>query len=866
MDEQTINAIFQAYSTGAMAPADAAEYEADVKAGKMQLPVGAALKTEAAVVQQPAQAPAMAAQESMPVAASPETPTETPVAPSQAQAAPVLNQGIVDAYNSDQMTREDKMQLEEDVAAGKWALPQGVHLGKTEPLGFFGGIREQVTGTERSTPEVEQLPDWGGMPELNTFSMESFKAALGTMVTDPAETVQIIKANFPNTEVRRDNKGNFIMRSSIDGQEYAIKPGFRVSDIPRAGMGIAAFTPAGRATTLTGQIAGAGLTQAGLEASQAAMGGEFDAEQVPLAGVAGGGGYLLGKGLAAGGQQLGRAYERFVAPMRARPAPRVEPTMGEIPGAAPVTPRGVQEPLPGAPAPMTTAELGATARKATEGGMGATGAKQVLAEQAMPDPKVVEAAKRLGVDEYLQPDHVSTNQSFRELSQAVKSVPGSQARAAELQGYEAIGQRADNLISELGGTTDLSRLDATVKTRLSQIQTELDDASEKVWKTVNESIPLKSDAPADNLITFLERQADNLGGEEYLSAQERNLLKQLRPKPVLNEAGEQIGEELPTYARLDRIRKDLTAARVRGEGPFKDADTGMIKSLEKRLLEDQRAVAEQFGVLDTFNQARQLTAIRKGVESDMASLFGKNLDRTILKTLDSSVKNLAAGDVSGFVKLIKAIPEDVRKDVVATGLATAFGKNAKNGQLNFTSYAKWYEGLLNNKQAYSALMSNLPAEARKRLSDLYRVSNGIRKASKERITTGRLQVVAEELKGADTLLGNIYDTAKRSSTGAAIDVIGSAFGLPPGYGLTAGITAAMVKGKPNVMKAADELVTSPEFIQMAKDGTEEGAKKFVKTNVFKRFYNAIGGERRMTNPEQWVLSAFQAERQMTTEK
>lgn len=844
MDENTINAIYQAYVSGAMTESDAADYEADVRAGKMQIPVGASLKAAEPVAQVSVE----------PVVS--ELPVE--VAQTEAAVAPVLDQGIIDAYQNDMMTREDKMQLEEDIAAGKWTVPQEVQVQQTEPMGFFEGIGEQITGSERSTPEVEALPDVGAMPELNSFSMASFKSALGTMMTAPEETVQILKANFPGIDVRRDNKGNFIMRSSLDGQEYAIRPGFQVSDVPRAAGGVLAFTPAGRATTLTGQVAGAAATQAAIEASQAGTGGEFNAEQVPLAGVAGGAGYLAGKGIAAGGRALGRAYERFRAPVAAQP--RVEPTMGQVPGAAP-RPMGA---MPEGAEAMTTGELGAAARKAAEGGVGAGRAQQVLAEQAMPDPKIIEAAKRLGVDEYLQPDHVSTNQSFRELSQAVKSVPGSQARAVELQGYQAIGQKADDIIGELGGTTDLSRIDATVKTRLSQIQGQLDDAAEKLYKQVNEAIPAKTDAPADNLISFIERQADNLGGEEYLSAQERNLLKQLRPKPILDEAGEQIGEELPTYARLDRIRKDLTAARVRGEGPFKDADSGMIKRLEKELLADQKAIAEQQGVLDLFNTARQTVAIRKGVESDMTALFGKNLDRTILNTLNTSVKKLSAGDVSGFVNLVKAVPEDIRKDVVASGLASAFGKNARNGQLNFSSYANWYEGLLNNKKAYTALMSNLPAEARKRLSDLYRVSDGIRKASRERITTGRLQVVAEEIKGADTLLGNVYDTAKRASGGAAAEVITSSLGLP-GAGIASGITAALVKGKPNVMKAADDLVTSPEFIEMAKSGTEEAAKKFTNTSVFKKFYNAIGGERSMTNPEQWVLSAFQTQRQMTQE-
>jgi hypothetical protein len=97
------------------------------------------------------------------------------------------------------------------------------------------------------------------MPELNQLSMASAKTGLGTLLSNPQETAQVIKANFPGVQVRQDQKGNFILRSSVDGQEYAIKPGFQVSDIPRAIAGALAFTPAGRAETLLG----AGVKSAG---------------------------------------------------------------------------------------------------------------------------------------------------------------------------------------------------------------------------------------------------------------------------------------------------------------------------------------------------------------------------------------------------------------------------------------------------------------------------------------------------------------------------------------------------------------------------------------------------------------------------
>lgn len=200
-----------------------------------------------------------------------------------------------------------------------------------EEMGFIESIGETLTGSERSTPEIEALPDAMTMPELNSLSVDSFQAALGTMVTGPQETVAIIRAQFPGVQVRQDEKGNFILRSAADGQEYAIKPGFRVSDIPRALGGLAAFTPAGRATTAGGAAISGGLTQAGIEASQAATGGEFNAEEVLLAS----GGNVLG-------QQIGRGVNVVRSAMPARaPAQQARPRV--IPDAADVIATGERE-------------------------------------------------------------------------------------------------------------------------------------------------------------------------------------------------------------------------------------------------------------------------------------------------------------------------------------------------------------------------------------------------------------------------------------------------------------------------------------------------------------------------------------------
>lgn len=256
--------------------------------------------------------------------------------------------------------------------------------------------------------------------------------------------------------------------------------------------------------------------------------------------------------------------------------------------------------------------------------------------------------------------------------------------------------------------------------------------------------------------------------------------------------------------------------------------------------------------------------MQKGFEDDLTSLFGKQVDGSLIGNLTGAVNALPKGDASGMIKLLQAIPRDMRPQVVATGLNTAFGKTARSGTLNFNSFANWYEGLQRNRQAYTALMSNLPPEARQRLADLHRVSRSISLATRERITTGRIQAVQQELQGADTLMASLYGLAKRAAIGVPVEAVTSVMGLP-GAGITAGIASALTKGKTSALKAADALVSSPEFIQAARAaGTPrqvQAARAMANSSAFARFMSATGRPRELSDGERWVLQAMQAGRE-----
>ena len=258
----------------------------------------------------------------------------------------------------------------------------------TEDMGIVEGAIESVTGSDRSTPEVEAAADWTTMPELNELSIAGARTGIGTMFTSPEESVAIIKANYPGVEVRQDSKGNYILRSQ-DGKDYGIKPGFRWSDVPRAVGGILAFTPAGRAATFTGAALKSGATQAAIEGTEFAAGGEFNAQPILMATAAGPAEKIVGDVLSTALP----AVTSKIKQLTGRP---------EVPlGAAPEAPAGMamppaatmasEAPIPGAtvsPAPTVTAPASRPA-----GGAMSTSEEAIRVQRAAELPVPIELAR-----------------------------------------------------------------------------------------------------------------------------------------------------------------------------------------------------------------------------------------------------------------------------------------------------------------------------------------------------------------------------------------------------------------------------------------------------------------------------------------
>lgn len=760
----------------------------------------------------------------------------------------------------------------------------------TEEPGLIDRVSEAITGKGRRTTETEAAPDWTSMPELNQFSMASAKTGLGTVMSSSPEAVQVIQSNFPDVKVRQDEKGNYFLQSSIDGKEYAIKPGLRLSDLPRALAGVAAFTPAGRAVTLPGMAAAGAATQAVIEATQAATGGEFNPEDVALAGALPPAVSVAGQAVRAVVKPAAQAIQRVRGAVQPAPGAAAEavpavqaaaearaPGAGQLLPEQPVsTPPVAAQAAPEGGALLPTDELGQTMRSAAIGGLGGKKATKTLAEQVAPDADTVAAAERLGITEHLQPDHVTTNQAYRQLAQLVKSQTGSEAAVAQSQGLAKVAERASNIVDELGGSPDLSTLSSTIKTQMQGVQRDLEVRADDLYGQVRAAVPDRFEAPAANVLGFIEQRAKELDGDVNLSSMEKTILRKLRPRSgeavestqvtggggIMNAPVTSVHRvpmlRQPTYALLDDVRKELGAA-ARQAGPFKDADTALAKKLYSLLSDDQAAALDRMGLTSTYDAARQTVAVRKGLEDDLASIFGKQLDRSMAPLVTGSMKKLGQGDTSAFIKLIQAVPEGMRQQVTASGLSSFFQRTARGGEMDFAGYARWFDAVKQNQQAYTALVSNLPKGAPQQLADLAQVSRGIAMSKGEFIATGKA-LNPKVLEAAESLTSRIFEEVKRRGvTGLAAELISTAGGMP---GLATALQSATMASKPSVMQAADKLITSPEFVQAVRahgtPASKAAVKKLAVSKAFKRFFMALGAPKAMRDPEKWLLEAMQS--------
>lgn len=166
-------------------------------------------------------------------------------------------------------------------------LSQGLQQSSDDAKSFRENVIDAFTGESKMTPEVQGLEGIMSSPEMNAFNTDAMKAAWVQMFGNDNDFVKVI-GNMGG-KVSQDEKGNLLV--DLPSGRYALnKPGLSAEDIMPFIANAAAFTPAGRASTVLGATAKSAGTDLALQSSvNMAGGGDINPLQTALSAGLGGG-------------------------------------------------------------------------------------------------------------------------------------------------------------------------------------------------------------------------------------------------------------------------------------------------------------------------------------------------------------------------------------------------------------------------------------------------------------------------------------------------------------------------------------------------------------------------------------------------
>lgn len=605
--------------------------------------------------------------------------------------------------------------------------------------------------------------------ELRPYSMSeavpganvATRTALGVMqplTIGDQEMAAMLKRADPEIIVQRDkDQGAYYIYSPTTQKSFVInKPGVSINDISNLTATIAAALPAGRAATMGGRAAIEAGIQSGIETGQRGLGGEFNIEEPMYAGA-----FSAGTDLVTLWNQSRRAGQVASTAMEQGVPQDVGQAAGTIA-------RTVSTQAP----PAQQAES--------------------LASIVRPDPNVVRAAEQMGLQEVLPMRVYSRNPQYVQVEQAVANIPGSAMAEGEKAALLAVSQKADEFISQFGGTRDLASLNENVVNNFNSTLDDLRVQSDLIYDGLQQAVPRRTRVRPVDARRYLVLRARDLGGISKLDSLESKILREASSRGGM------------TYARLDQLRQEVGeryGAALRGNA-FGDTTTFSLMGLYNALTDAQGAVIETIAspqVKAQWDAGKALVSQRKNLEDTATNLLGREFTRPIIPQVRGAINGLLDGNVRSFEQVISGIPEEYRSSAVVSAMDNIFTRGARNQtQLNMGGFSSWWEKLSRSPTAKNALIQNMPEGAETFLNNLATISKQYSSATATVPKTGIVKAMGDF--GSDNgFLAKILPM---------IPVAGSR------------ISGVFSYAGPDVIKAASDLMASPDFRRIMVRGAQ----------------------------------------------
>jgi hypothetical protein len=531
-------------------------------------------------------------------------------------------------------------------------------------------------------------------------------------------------------------------------------------------------------------------------------------------------------------------------------------------------------PTPAATAPIAEVVAPAVAKTVDDRSMGVLlrqaskgdiKAKESLAAMTDVNAADLAAFRELGIEPAA--DIVSDNPQMRALAGLTRSKVGSEAEGKFTVAVQDSLAKADDVMASfdaqmLEGAPAPGMSSSKVLDSLKANQKALEAQEKELFGMVNKVVPKTTEVRLNGTRSLL-RDIRREVGEDRLTAAERSLMN-LADDPNA------------TYGALMRVKGEIGEALRSRESPFAGVDKGALKRMYGALVQDQVDNVERIGgeeLRKTLRQANVVTGTQKRLEERMVAAFGKDLEGSIGPLMTRAIKEAGAGSggSAAFKKLMAVVPDNLKKEVVGTALAANFRKSVGGGGSVFdlAGFASKYEALRANPEVYSEIVKQLGPGSDKTLRSLYTVSKRMTEARGLKLPTGKANQMLEGFEAPSNLVESILASAV--GRGAVVGAVAAKTG-GFGGGLASMMVDALNSGGTKAMGAASDLLTSPEFRELAiastkgADVSPAAVRKVARSQRWRDFTKAANMPRDPKAGEQFITAALQAARQTRGEQ
>lgn len=439
-----------------------------------------------------------------------------------------------------------------------------------------------------------------------------------------------------------------------------------------------------------------------------------------------------------------------------------------------------------------------------------TGKTANIADVAQPDPAFFGAMKKLGMTEEPLPSFSSQNPEYRGVEMGLSAIPGSPIAARELAFTKELAQKADGIISEFGGSLDKPELSNQFRSKMTSTIGDMEKQASDAYSLIAERLDKRAPANPEKTLGFINSEVDDLAlkiDDPDVPSVISTAMKSLSPRQVVD--GDQIKMVPPTYANVDKLRRQVGAALYKKEGTFKDAESGLLSKLYSNLTDDLDKMAESQGLVDEVKAAKSIVSQRKRIEEKYQNLLGNDLQKDLLPAVSSALKGLKTGKIEDYRRTMNNLPDkETRQAALVSSLNDVFRGTAQGkDRLDATQYTKWHADTLRNPSIRKELAKDLPDGALEKLDALNLISNGISTALKDKKPTGVVNAMFDEKSG---ILRNLAGKAAGTAANVATK------------GLAGGIVQDIISASTNQAKAAGNLLSDPALIEAIRKGVEAG--------------------------------------------